>query len=95
LLVFALDAIPEDRLALCGKKIATAVEQRPGAKLVDICAVREVILSGLLDSEGPSVRFAVDRLLQKEGPNNALLRAALMNPDFRTAFEDAQKALNR
>jgi hypothetical protein len=95
LLVFALDAVPEDRLAVCGNRVATAVEQLPGAKLVDICAVREVILSGLLDSEGPSVRFAVERLLQKEGPNNVLLRAALMNPDFRTAFEDAQKALNR
>merc|ERR1719453_2172006 len=95
LLVFALDAVPEERLALCGKRVATAVEQRAGAKLVDICAVREVILGGLLDSEGPSVRFAVERLLQKEGPNNVLLRAALMNPDFRTAFEDAQKALNR
>merc|ERR1712118_124866 len=95
LLVFALDVVPEDRLAVCGNRVATAVEQLPVAKLVDICAVREVILSGLLDSEGPSVRFAVERLLQKEGPNNLLLRAALMNPDFRTAFEDAQNALNR
>jgi hypothetical protein len=95
LLVFALDAVPEDRLAICGNRVATAVEQRPGAKLVDICAVREAILGGLLDSEGPSVRFAVERLLQTEGPNNVLLRSALKNPDFRTAFEDAQKALNR
>ena len=57
--------------------------------------MREAILGGLLDSEGPSVRFAVERLLQTEGPNNVLLRSALKNPDFRTAFEDAQKALNR
>merc|ERR1711869_154572 len=68
LLVFALDAVPEDRLAICGNRVATAVEQRPGAKLVDICAVREAILGGLLYSEGPSVRLRWSACSRRRGP---------------------------
>jgi hypothetical protein len=95
LIIYAADAVTEERLPHVGNIVATQVAKRK-TKIIDVAAVREVIAGGFLDAEAPMAKFTTERLFVTQGEdatNAQLLKVALQYPDFKTAFADCEEGM--
>lgn len=100
LLNFALDGLSDAYVSRAATQIkrCAAAAARDGVRRqppsVDIAFVRGALCRGELDSVDREVRDVTARIF---GPGDMgpqeLLRCALRSPDFRTSYEDAQRAL--